>query len=417
MVVGQNDDASTKTEIDQLRGVMFLKSEAKQHRSWFWNWVVNNRLVSILTITLLILLILLVLSKVPWLATPFILVGQIVGLPIILAGVGYYLMNPIVDSLERRGVQRSWTIIGLFIIVALLIVWGVISLIPMVQRQTTSLITEWPHYWHQITQTSMQWLQDDRLDGVRQQLDQFNQQLSDGSSSAISNFAKSTVSSVGGIVSRVVAIVVAVVTAPFILFYLLRDGHQLPDYLSRLLPVKRRASVVNLLREMNRQVSNYVRGQLVVAFIVAVLFYVGFLIVGLKFALLLGIVAGVLNLVPYLGSFLAMVPAVVVAAIISPWMLVKVLIVFIVEQTLEGRIISPLVLGSSLKIHPLTIIFILLLAGKAFGVVGVVLGIPGYAVIRVVATEIFHWYQKFVGGYEEVQPATVEAEEKTHEED
>ncbi|WP_143463674.1 AI-2E family transporter [Levilactobacillus enshiensis] len=378
-----------------------MKTDSKQHRSWFWNWVVNNRLVSILTITLLILLILLVISKVPWLATPFILVGQILGLPIILAGVGYYLLNPLVDRLERHRIRRSWSIIGLFIILALLIAWGIISLIPMVQRQTTTLITEWPQYWHQITQTSMQWLQDDRLNGVRDQLDQFNQQISKSSSTAISGLAKSTFSSVGGIVSRVVSIVVAVVTAPFILFYLLRDGHQLPDYLSRLLPVKHRQSAIKLLTEMNRQVSNYVRGQLIVAFIVAVLFYLGFLIVGLRFALLLGIVAGVLNLVPYLGSFLAMIPAVVVAAFISPWMLVKVLIVFIVEQTLEGRLISPLVLGSSLKIHPLTIIFILLISGKAFGVLGVILGIPGYAVIRVVATEIFRWYQKFNGGYEE----------------
>ncbi|MFC6259485.1 AI-2E family transporter [Levilactobacillus fujinensis] len=377
-----------------------MKTDYKEHRSWFWNWVVNNRLVSILTITLLILLILLVISKVPWLATPFILVGQILGLPVILAGVGYYLLNPLVDRLERHHIRRSWSIIGLFIVLALLIAWGIISLIPMVQRQTTTLITEWPQYWHQITQTSMQWLQDDRLNGVRDQLNQFNQQLSKSSSTAISGLAKSTFSSVGGIVSRVVSIVVAVVTAPFILFYLLRDGHRLPDYLSRVLPVKHRQSAVNLLTEMNRQVSNYVRGQLIVAFIVAVLFYLGFLIAGLRFALLLGIVAGVLNLVPYLGSFLAMIPAVVVAAFISPWMLVKVLIVFIVEQTLEGRLISPLVLGSSLKIHPLTIIFILLISGKAFGVLGVILGIPGYAVIRVVTTEIFHWYQKFNGGYE-----------------
>ncbi|MFC6274576.1 AI-2E family transporter [Levilactobacillus tangyuanensis] len=389
-----------------------MKPENKQHRSWFWNWVVNNRLVSILTITLLILLILLVLSKVQWLATPFILVWQILGMPILLAGVGYYLLNPVVDWLEKRHVRRTWSIIGLFIVVALLIAWGIIRLIPMVQHQTTMLIAEWPHYWRQVSDQFTHWLSDDRLSGIRDQLDQFNQKLSKGSSSALSHFAKNTWSSVGGIVSRITAIVVAFVTAPFILFYLLRDGHQLPEYLSRLLPTKKREPMMKLLIEMNRQVSNYVRGQLVVAFIVAILFYIGFLIVGLRFALLLGIVAGVLNLIPYLGSFLAMIPAVVVAAFVSPWMLVKVLIVFIVEQTLEGRVISPLVLGSSLKIHPLTIIFILLIAGKAFGVLGVVLGIPGYAVLRVIVTEIFHWYQNFVGGYE--QPTTLDG--GTHEE-
>lgn len=375
-----------------------MKSEQKP-RSWFWNWVVNNRLVSVLTIILLILLILLVASKVPWLATPLILVGQIVGLPIILAGVGYYLLNPVVDRLERRGVARSWTITGLFILIAGLLAWGILSVVPLIQRQTVTLLNEWPQYWQELTRTVNQWLNDERLGSLRAQLDQLNQQLSDQSSRSVSHLAQTTWSSVGGVVSRIASIVVALVTAPFILFYLLRDGHRLPAYLSRLLPIKKRQSAMNLLIEMNRQVSNYVRGQLIVAFIVAVLFYLGFWIIGLKFALLLGVVAGVLNLVPYLGSFLAMVPAVVVAAMVSPWMLVKVLIVFIIEQTLEGRLISPLVLGSSLKIHPLTIIFVLLIAGKAFGVVGVILGIPGYAVIRVIVTQTFQWYQGVVGGY------------------
>ncbi|MBY7145945.1 AI-2E family transporter, partial [Levilactobacillus brevis] len=86
-----------------------MKEPAKQRRSWFWNWVINNRLVSVLTVILLILLILLVLSKVPWLATPFVLVGEILGLPIVLAGVGYYLLNPIVDWLETKHVKRTWS--------------------------------------------------------------------------------------------------------------------------------------------------------------------------------------------------------------------------------------------------------------------------------------------------------------------
>ncbi|PTM23486.1 AI-2E family transporter [Lactobacillus sp. PFC-70] len=391
--------------------VTLVKSEQKP-RSWFWHWVVNNRLVSALTIILLILLILLVASKVPWLATPFVVVAQIVGLPIILAGVGYYLLNPVVDRLERRGVARTWSITGLFVLVAGLLVWGIGSGVPLVQHQLNTLLTEWPQYWHQVTRTVTHWLNDERLTGIRQQLDQFNQQLGDQSSQTVSQLAKTTWSSVGGVVSRIASVVVAVVTAPFILFYLLRDGHQLPQYLSRLLPIKRRQAAIDLLVEMNRQVSNYVRGQLIVAFAVAVLFYLGFLVIGLKFALLLGIVAGILNLVPYLGSFLAMVPVVVVAVMASPWMLVKVLIVFVIEQTLEGRLISPLVLGSSLKIHPLTIIFVLLILGKAFGVVGVILGIPGYAVIRVIATQGFRWYQEFVGGYSEPQ---AQQGEKSHE--
>src|SRR5699024_6611197 len=138
-------------------------------------------------------------------ATPLVLVWQIVGLPVILAGVGYYLLNPLVDRLEKHHVGRTWSILGLFIIVALLLVWGIGSLIPMVQRQLTTLIAEWPHYWQEVTQTLSTWLQDDRLSGLKDQLDHFNQQLAERSSSVISSFAQSTVSSVGNIVGRVVA--------------------------------------------------------------------------------------------------------------------------------------------------------------------------------------------------------------------
>src|SRR5699024_1134299 len=108
---------------------------------------------------------------------------------------------------------------------------------------------------------------------------------------------------------------------------------------------------------------------------------------------------GLLNLVPYLGSFMAMIPIVIVAIVASPFMLVKVLIVFAIEQLLEGRLIQPLILGSNLKIHPVTIIIVLLTAGKLFGVPGVILGIPAYAVLKVIFQHIFAWYQDYSGLY------------------
>ncbi|PWG00626.1 AI-2E family transporter [Levilactobacillus bambusae] len=369
-------------------------------RSWFWNWVVNNRLVSILTVTLLILLILLVLSKVSWLFTPVKLILDVIGLPLIIAGLLYYLLNPVVDWVERKWhVQRTWTILGLFLVVILFLIWGITSLIPLVQNQLVGFMKDWPHYWREISREGTVWLHDNRLNGIRDQLEQLNREIEGQASKATSSALRTTVSSVGTVVSRITSIVVALITAPFILFYLLRDGHKLPNYLAQLIPTRSRHSFVRVLVEMNQQVSNYVRGQIIVAFCVGVMFSIGFTIVGLPFGLMLGISAGILNLVPYLGSFFAMVPVVVIALFMSPWMLVKVLIVFMIEQTIEGRVISPLVLGSSLKIHPLTIMFILLFSGSAFGVPGVILGIPGYAVLKVVFSEFFDWYKGFSGLY------------------
>ena len=108
-------------------------------------------------------------------------------------------------------------------------------------------------------------------------------------------------------------------------------------------------------------------------------------------------------MVPYLGSFLAMVPVVIMGIVQGPIMLVKVLIVFAIEQTIEGRFVSPLVLGSRLNIHPITIMFILLTAGALFGGWGVFLGVPLYASAKVIVTEIFAWYKRVSGLYEELK--------------
>lgn len=120
----------------------------------------------------------------------------------------------------------------------------------------------------------------------------------------------------------------------------------------------------------------------------------------MKYGLTLGILAGLLNLIPYLGSFLALVPSVVIAAFISPILLIKVLLVFAVEQTLEGRVVSPLVLGSKMSMYPVTTIIVLLASGKLFGLVGVIVGIPVYAIIKILVTHLFEWFKKVSGLYE-----------------
>jgi predicted PurR-regulated permease PerM len=130
------------------------------------------------------------------------------------------------------------------------------------------------------------------------------------------------------------------------------------------------------------------------------MFTIGYWIVGMKYGLTLGILAGLLNLIPYLGSFLALVPSVVIAAFISPILLIKVLLVFAVEQTLEGRVVSPLVLGSKMSMYPVTTIIVLLASGKLFGLVGVIVGIPVYAIIKILVTHLFEWFKKVSGLYE-----------------
>ena len=187
---------------------------------------------------------------------------------------------------------------------------------------------------------------------------------------------------------------------PFIVFYLLRDSSKMKEAFVSYLPTKMRQPIHRILGDVNRQLAGYVQGQVTVAIIVGFMFSIMFTIIGLRYAVTFGIIAGFLNMIPYLGSFLATIPVFILALVEGPVMVVKVALVFIVEQTIEGRFVSPLVLGSKLSIHPITIMFILLTAGSMFGVWGVFLGIPVYASIKVVVKEIFEWYKPISGLYE-----------------
>ncbi|MDT2985776.1 AI-2E family transporter [Enterococcus casseliflavus] len=378
-----------------------MKETQKKPHSWFWKWFLNNQAVTSLLVILLILLILLLFTKVSYLFEPVWQFLAIVGLPIILAGILYYLMNPTVDYLERKGIKRIYSIFGLFILVVGLIVWGVVVIIPKIQEQSMSFADNLPSYLTIIENKVNEILSDPIFSQVQEQIEASNEKLISSLTDIVQNLSRSTIQNLGSFFGAVATIVLAVITMPFILFYLLKDGRKLAPYFVKFLPTKMRQPSLVVLKEMNDQVSSYIRGQLTVAFAVAVMFMIGFSIIGLDYAITLGIAAGFLNLIPYLGSFLAMIPAVFLGIVGGPVLLIQVLIVFVIEQTIEGRLISPLVLGNELSIHPVTILLVLLTSGKLFGLVGVILGIPVYAAAKVVITHVFEWYTRVSSLYEE----------------
>ncbi|MBF0727396.1 AI-2E family transporter [Enterococcus gallinarum] len=387
-----------------------MKETEKRPLSWFWKWFLNNQAVTSLLVVLLVLLILFMFTKVSYLFEPIWQFLAIVGLPIILAGILYYLMNPAVDYLERKGIKRIYSIFGLFILVIGLIVWGVVVIVPKIQEQSMSFVENLPGYLDIIENKVNEILSDPIFSQVQDQLEASNEKLIASMTDIIQNLSRSTIQNIGSFFGAVATVVLAVITMPFILFYLLKDGRQLAPYFVKFLPTKMRKPSLTVLKEMNDQVSSYIRGQLTVAFAVAIMFMVGFSLIGLDYAITLGIAAGFLNLIPYLGSFLAMVPAVFLGIVGGPVLLVKVLVVFVIEQTIEGRLISPLVLGNELSIHPVTILLVLLTSGKLFGLVGVILGIPVYAAAKVIITHIFEWYTTVSSLYEEETESNVQQE-------
>ena len=366
--------------------------ETKQ--SVFQRWLLNNKIISSMLIILLLLAIIYMFDKVNFIFEPIVALFSAVGAPIIIAGVFYYLLNPIVDWAERRyKMSRVATITVQFLVLLVLIVWGLADFIPWLSDQIVGLINHWPEYWRALVKMIDQLTADKRFADVNKWFNQTNSDISKWVQNYSAEYAKKGIHGVSSVVGTLTSAIITIVTFPLILFYLLKDGHQMPNYMAKFLPPKARGSFLDTIGEINKQISNYIRGQLSVAFAVMVMFAIGYTIIGLPYGWLIAISAGLLNLIPFLGSFLAMVPAVVVGLFVSPMMLVYVFIVFMIEQTLEGKVIAPKLLGNSLKVHPVTVVVILLSAGNIFGLAGVVFGIPGYAIAKVLIYRLYKWWQ------------------------
>ena len=371
--------------------------------SWFFKWFLDNKATTVFLVTLLLGLNIFILSKISFLFFPVIDFLSVVMLPVILSGLLFYLLNPLVDLMEKYKINRVLAISIIFIIIAILLIIGLAVAIPNLQRQVVIFAQNVPSYLEDADRVINDLVTKRLPDDFRPQLEQVLANFSSQATAWASNISSKAVNWVSALISGTSQVIVALIIMPFMLFYLLRDGKGLRDYITQFLPNKLREPVGKVLSEVNQQLSNYVRGQITVAVIVAIMFIIFFKIIGLRYAVTLGITAGFLNLVPYLGSFLAMIPALVLGLIAGPVMLLKVIIVFIVEQTIEGRFVSPLILGSQLNIHPITILFVLLTSGSMFGIWGVLLGIPIYASAKVVISAIFDWYKGVSGLYEPVE--------------
>ncbi|WP_379162540.1 AI-2E family transporter [Paenibacillus sp. sgz5001063] len=370
----------------------------------FKKFFLNNRFVVTLLILLLIGVNILIFAKIPFIFKPISVLLHTVAAPLLLSGIAYYLLNPLVDRMERRSkIRRPYGIVILYLLIAGIITLILLTVIPMIRSQLVELIDNFPKYSDQIQQEFID-LTGSKLFGQIQE--NVGTDVNDITSKVTTwgtSFLNNAVNGVGNFVGALTEIVLALVTTPFILFYLLRDGKRLPDYLMRFIPTALQPQTRMVMSEMNSQVASYIRGQIIVSCCIGALLYIGYLIIGLKYSLVLAIAAACTAVVPYLGPAIAITPALIVALVTSPFMLLKMLIVWTAVQLIEGKFISPQIMGKSLKIHPITIIFVIIFAGKMFGVLGIILAVPGYAVLKVVATHVFQWFRFRSGLYKQIE--------------
>ncbi len=303
--------------------------------------------------------------------------------PVLVAGFLYYLLNPIVGLLMKlTKMKRIFAIVLVLLLLLGVIVWTVLAVIPNLVKQLASLAENTPYFISSVQKWLTELSKNPIFDGV--DIEAQIEKLDISYGSIIQKFLSGLSNSLGSIVGGITSTAMTAVTAPFILFYMLKDGERLVPNIKRFFPEKRRAQIVELLGQMNKTLSSYISGQAIECIFVGTFTFIGYLIIGVDYAFLFGMVAGITNLIPYLGPYLGLLPAVAVTIFSSPLQALLCCVVVLIVQQLDGNIIYPNVIGKSLQIHPLTIILVLLVAGNIAGLLGIFLGVPFYAICRTI---------------------------------
>ncbi|MCS4485382.1 AI-2E family transporter [Staphylococcus americanisciuri] len=376
------------TERETKKAQAEKRIELKESR--FMKFFGGKDLLFALVVFILIGVVVFIFDRVSYIFQPFTIILNTIAAPIIVALILYYLFNPIINILERYHIKRVWGIILLFLGIIGLITLAVNLLIPVVTYQFDRLIHNFPSYINKATNFVNNMMHVPFLSDYYSDIEKWLHNLQE----KIPSFANGFSDKVRVFAEAVVNVTVVIVTVPFVLFFMLKDGHRFKNYSNKIVPPKFRKDVHDLLDKMSEQVGSYIQGQIIVSFCIGILLFIGYSIIGLDYALILASIAAVTSVVPYLGPTIAISPAIVISIITSPFMLVKLIVVWTAVQFIEGHFISPNIMGKTMRIHPLTIIFVLLCAGNLLGVVGVILGIPTYAIIKVLVSHVFMLFKR-----------------------
>ncbi|SCY75607.1 AI-2E family transporter [Alkaliphilus peptidifermentans] len=334
---------------------------------------------------LLLFLIIYIASLIDWVFRPLVVVFETLYIPIILSGFLYYLLRPLVNILNKK-LERTISILLVYLILVAVLIGLLIIIFPILQRQFYSLTDNMPLIISDVQRRFVSIQQGETLqryqlsgslniEGLILQLGDFVNQLGKSLAINMANF-------IGMLANTVLSLVIV----PFTLFYMLKDGEKLSKYILSIFNESQREDVILIFRDIDKTLSSYIQGQGIVCLCVGALCYVAFLVVGLNYALLLAVIAGITNIIPYFGPWIGTIPAVIVGLFQSPVIALIIVITVIIIQQIESNLIAPQVIGKRLEIHPITIMFLILIVGRLVGLIGMILAVPIFAICKVIVT-------------------------------
>ncbi|WOJ88745.1 AI-2E family transporter [Methylocapsa polymorpha] len=307
-----------------------------------------------------------------------------------------YLLNPVADRLERLGLSRLGATLLIMVGFVLLLVVALVLIVPILGRQLVAFIEVLPSYvfkLEQLISSESERFGREYGGAILQKLGLSAQTGADLRTSTTdllvqaAQWAASFLKSVWTNGAALVSVISLIIVTPVVAFYMLLDWEKMIATIDGLVPLRYRDTVRELAREIDAAMAGFLRGQSLVCLFLGAWYGIGLTLIGLNFGLLIGITAGLLSFIPYVGSLTALVLSSAVA-IVQDWpqwkLLFMALGVFLTGQFLEGNILSPKLVGDSVGLHPVWLIFALLAFGSLFGFTGLITAVPLAAAAGVV---------------------------------
>ncbi|MFP5478989.1 MAG: AI-2E family transporter [Alphaproteobacteria bacterium] len=301
-------------------------------------------------------------------------------LPFLVGGAIAYFLDPVADRLERMGMSRAAATTLISVVALLLVILLVLAVIPTLVNQLTALINAAPDIARRLQQFLLERFPElaDSTSTIRQTLAEIGAAIQ----SRGAQLAQGVLTSALGVISVIVFIVVV----PVVAFYLLLDWDKMIDRIDAMLPRDHAPTIRRLGREIDQVLAGFVRGQVSVCIALGTFYAVALMAAGLQFGLIVGAIAGAITFIPYVGSIIGGTLAVGLALFQfwGDWVQIGIIAaIFAAGQFIEGNILTPKLVGKSVGLHPVWLLFALSAFGSVFGFVGMLIAVPVAAAIGV----------------------------------
>ncbi|MEM7650865.1 MAG: AI-2E family transporter [Pseudomonadota bacterium] len=306
----------------------------------------------------------------------FVYVFSGVLLPFVLGIAIAYLLNPLVNALGKIKIARGIAAM-LILVIFFAFVGGAFALIaPILYKQSLQLAEDIPGYFEAVTAFIEPYAQKAAA-------------LVGSDNTEITEFLKSQTGTAAGVAKKLLSSLAAggaavfdlisvFVLTPIVAYFMMKEWIKICEWVEDKLPRDNKKTILNLLSEVDVKISGFVRGQISVAFILALAYSIGLTIAGLNYGFLIGLVAGLISVIPMVGSAVGLVISVAVAWFQAGELVYVAIIaaIFLAGQLIEGNILSPKIVGDSVGLHPLWVFFALMAGGSLFGILGMLIAVP-----------------------------------------